>query len=41
MRLSLSALHYDHLGLGRLGGMFGLPGSIYHGADDNASGTAR
>jgi Zn-dependent M28 family amino/carboxypeptidase len=31
--------HYDHLGLGRLGGMFGLPGSIYHGADDNASGT--
>jgi len=32
--------HYDHLGLGRLGGMFGPPGSIYHGADDNASGTA-
>jgi hypothetical protein len=32
--------HYDHLGLGRLGGMFGPPGSIYHGADDNASGTS-
>jgi hypothetical protein len=32
--------HYDHLGLGRLGHMFGPPGSIYHGADDNASGTS-
>jgi hypothetical protein len=32
--------HYDHLGLGTLGHMFGPPGSIYHGADDNASGTA-
>jgi hypothetical protein len=32
--------HYDHLGLGMLGHMFGPPGSIYHGADDNASGTS-
>jgi hypothetical protein len=32
--------HYDHLGLGRLGHMLGPVGSIYHGADDNASGTA-
>jgi hypothetical protein len=32
--------HYDHLGLGQFGGMFGPVGSIYHGADDNASGTA-
>jgi hypothetical protein len=32
--------HYDHLGLGQLGHMFGPVGSIYHGADDNASGTA-
>lgn len=32
--------HYDHLGLGMLGEMLGPRGSIYHGADDNASGTA-
>lgn len=32
--------HYDHLGKGQLGHMFGPVGSIYHGADDNASGTA-
>jgi hypothetical protein len=32
--------HYDHLGLGQLGHMIGPAGSIYHGADDNASGTA-
>jgi hypothetical protein len=32
--------HYDHLGLGRLGEAFGPRGSVYHGADDNASGTA-
>jgi hypothetical protein len=32
--------HYDHLGRGRFGGMMGRPGAIYHGADDNASGTA-
>ncbi len=32
--------HYDHLGLGMLGTIFGPKGSIYHGADDNASGTA-
>jgi hypothetical protein len=32
--------HYDHLGLGTLGHRFGPAGSIYHGADDNASGTA-
>jgi hypothetical protein len=32
--------HYDHLGRGRLGHQFGPPGSIYPGADDNASGTA-
>jgi hypothetical protein len=32
--------HYDHLGRGRLGHQFGPTGSIYHGADDNASGTS-
>ena len=32
--------HYDHLGTGQLGHMFGPVGSVYHGADDNASGTA-
>jgi Peptidase family M28/PDZ domain/PA domain len=32
--------HYDHLGTGQLGHMLGPTGSIYHGADDNASGTA-
>jgi hypothetical protein len=32
--------HYDHLGRGRLGHQLGPPGSIYPGADDNASGTA-
>jgi len=32
--------HYDHLGLGTPGHLFGPSGSIYHGADDNASGTA-
>jgi hypothetical protein len=32
--------HYDHLGLGQMGHMFGHVGSIYHGADDNASGTS-
>ena len=32
--------HYDHLGRGKYGGMFGPPGSIFHGADDNASGSA-
>jgi hypothetical protein len=32
--------HYDHLGLGGMGLSFGPPGSIYHGADDNASGVA-
>jgi hypothetical protein len=32
--------HYDHLGKGQLGHMLGGAGSIYHGADDNASGTA-
>ncbi len=32
--------HYDHLGKGQMGHMFGPVGSIYHGADDNASGTA-
>jgi hypothetical protein len=32
--------HYDHLGLGQLGYTLGPPGSIYHGADDNASGTS-
>jgi len=36
----VAGAHYDHLGLGMLGHMFGPPGSIYHGADDNASGTA-
>jgi hypothetical protein len=32
--------HYDHLGHGRGGTIFGPMGAIYHGADDNASGTA-
>ena len=32
--------HYDHLGIGQLGHTMGPPGSIYHGADDNASGVA-
>ncbi len=32
--------HYDHLGKGQLGHMLGAAGSVYHGADDNASGTA-
>jgi Peptidase family M28/PDZ domain/PA domain len=32
--------HYDHLGRGKYGGIFGPPGKIFHGADDNASGTA-
>ncbi len=32
--------HYDHLGKGQLGHMFGPVGSVYHGADDNASGVA-
>ncbi len=33
--------HYDHLGLGQLGHMAGgRDGSIWHGADDNASGTS-
>jgi hypothetical protein len=32
--------HYDHLGKGQMGHMFGPVGSVYHGADDNASGTA-
>jgi hypothetical protein len=32
--------HYDHLGKGQLGYILGGVGSIYHGADDNASGTA-
>jgi hypothetical protein len=32
--------HYDHLGKGQHGHQFGPVGSIYHGADDNASGTA-
>jgi hypothetical protein len=32
--------HYDHLGRGKYGGMLGPAGSIFHGADDNASGTA-
>ncbi len=33
--------HYDHLGKGQLGHMMaGKPGSIFHGADDDASGTA-
>jgi hypothetical protein len=32
--------HYDHLGKGQMGHQFGMVGSIYHGADDNASGTA-
>ncbi len=33
--------HYDHLGLGQMGHMTGgRVGSIWHGADDNASGTS-
>ncbi len=32
--------HYDHLGKGQMGHMFGPVGSVYHGADDNASGVA-
>ena len=32
--------HYDHLGRGQLGHRFGPVGSVYPGADDNASGTA-
>jgi len=32
--------HYDHLGRGAWGGILGPRGAIYHGADDNASGTA-
>jgi hypothetical protein len=33
--------HYDHLGKGQLGHMMGgRVGSIWHGADDNASGTS-
>ncbi|MGA2233703.1 MAG: M28 family peptidase, partial [Tepidisphaeraceae bacterium] len=32
--------HYDHLGRGKYGGIFGRPGAIYHGADDNASGAS-
>jgi hypothetical protein len=32
--------HYDHLGTGQLGHLLSPAGSIYHGADDNASGTA-
>jgi hypothetical protein len=32
--------HYDHLGHGKYGGIMGRPGAIYHGADDNASGSA-
>jgi len=36
----VAGAHYDHLGRGKFGGMFGPPGSIFHGADDNASGTA-
>lgn len=32
--------HYDHLGSGQLGHMLGPVGAVYHGADDNASGTA-
>jgi hypothetical protein len=32
--------HYDHVGRGQLGNaMGGKPGNIWHGADDNASGT--
>ena len=32
--------HYDHLGRGQMGHMVGgRPGEIWHGADDNASGT--
>jgi hypothetical protein len=36
----VTGAHYDHLGRGRLGHQLGPPGSIYPGADDNASGTA-
>lgn len=32
--------HYDHLGFGLLGHQIGPVGPVYHGADDNASGTA-
>ncbi len=33
--------HYDHLGKGQLGHMVsGKVGTVFHGADDNASGTA-
>ena len=32
--------HYDHLGTGQLGHVMGPAGQIFHGADDNASGTA-
>jgi hypothetical protein len=33
--------HYDHLGRGQMGHMMGgKAGSIWHGADDNASGTS-
>jgi hypothetical protein len=32
--------HYDHLGTGQVGHTRGPAGNIYHGADDNASGTA-
>jgi hypothetical protein len=33
--------HYDHIGLGHFGtNDFSTEGQIYHGADDNASGTA-
>jgi hypothetical protein len=31
--------HYDHLGFGGAGAFGAAPGSIFHGADDNASGT--
>ena len=32
--------HYDHLGRGQLGHAMGPPTGLFHGADDNASGTA-
>ncbi len=32
--------HFDHLGTGRFGSLAPDSGSIHHGADDNASGTA-
>jgi Peptidase family M28/PDZ domain/PA domain len=32
--------HYDHLGTGQLGHTLAPPGSVFHGADDNASGDA-